>query len=788
MRLLFIFTFLFSFSVLAQSPNTSDREPARAKGKVIKDIQVIGSKKIEKAAVLERLESKVGQRINSNLVKKDVKTLFNTGYFYNIKVEEKAVKGGTVLVYRLTEKPAISKIAFLGNDEIDDDDLKEAIEIQLFEILNTQKIRKAVDIIKAQYEEKGYFLAEVDSKIIDNKKNNSVTLQFIIKENDKVQVKKINFLGNRNLTDGDLKAVMQTQEGGFFSFVSGSGSYKQEIFDRDVQILTYRYFNEGYIQVKVGRPEVYVTPDKKGIYITIRIEEGDQFRVGNVDFAGDLLFTKDELYDVTEVDELDVFIWEKSQLDIKGLQAKFGDLGYAYANIIPRVRPREKEKIVDITYEIDKGNKVYFGKINVVGNTKTRDKVVRRELRIKEGELYNETRKRESVANVQRLGYFEEVNFNQVTPEGNPDLMDLEIVVKERNTGSIQVGAGYSSFSGFIFNGQVNQINLFGKGQRLGVSVDLSDRQSLFNVNFTEPYFLDTEWSLGFDAYQSRRILRDYTETKKGGALRVGHPLGPYLRGFLRYKLDETEVDVEDDFIDPALYPVETVNGVTSSITATIEYDKRNDRYTPSKGMFISSSLEYAGLGGDLKYTKGFTTFRIYRKVFWEVVFRNNLTYGFIKSNSDEEVPFNERFLLGGPYNLRGYEFATIGERVFSQAIYDRVRAGEDQILGTPDDVSDAEARRLANRPFGGEQQLFYNAELEFPLISEAKIKGVLFFDIGNAADTLRIDDFRSNIGFGFRWFSPIGPLRFEWGFPLDRNAELGEEPVNFEFSIGSPF
>lgn len=770
-----------------------NRVGQQAEGLVVGDIVVEGNRKIETDAVRARLVTKQGEPYSTEKIRQDVEALFRSGYFYDVIVSREIRGDQVVLTYGIVEKPSITEVVFQGNSEVETADLQEAAAIRAYEILDMNKVREATEKIQKAYEDKGFFLARITPKVEPVVEGESARVIFEIQENEKVKVKRITFLGNRNIRDGKLKGVMQTQEGGFFSFLSGSGAYKQDAFDRDVQVLNYVYFNEGYVQVRIDRPQVYVTPDKKGIYITIRVEEGDRFKVGTVDFAGDLLFDRDDLFNSAEIDEADWYAHETLLKDLRTFQAKYGDLGYAYANIIPRTRIREKDKEVDITFEIDKGNKVYFGKINVVGNTKTRDKVVRRELLIKEGELYNETRRRDSVANVQRLGYFEEVVFNSRTPTDNPDLMDIDIVVKERNTGSIQVGAGYSTYSNFIFNGQVNQINLFGRGQKLGVSVDLSSKQSLFNLNFTEPYFLDTEWLLGVDAYQSDRKVLEYTEVKKGGALRVGHPLAPFLRGSLRYKLDETEIDLDDIYGDRDLFPVETANGLTSSLTATLEYDKRNDRFAPTSGVYSSASLEYAGLGGDKEYTKGFFTGRYYKKVFWEFVFRNNLTYGFIRSNNPgQDPPYNELFLLGGANSLRGFDWFRVGRRKISQKLVDcYTRApglgdGDGCPGGSAQGLSPEQAREKANVPFGGTQQLFYQAELEFPLIAEAGIKGVVFYDVGQAEDALQMGEFRHDVGFGFRWFSPIGPLRFEWGFPLNRRED--ERALNFQFAIGSPF
>lgn len=758
-------------------PQTPDSRP---RGGTIERILVKGNKKIEADAIRAKLVSKEGSPYSEDTIRQDIQELFNTGFFYDIIVD-RSEGANAILTYTVVEKPSITEIAFEGNSELDDDELKEAAAIKPYEILNQAKVREATEKLEKLYEDKGFFLARVTPKTTPVEgSSDAVKLTFDVKENDKVRVKRISFIGNKKLGSTKLKGFMATQEGGFFSFVSGSGAYKQEAFDRDVQMLQLVYFNDGYVQVKVDRPQVYVTPDKKGIYITIRIEEGDQFKVGTVDFAGDLLFPRAELFETTKIQDQGIFKYQTLQEDLKALQAKYGDLGYAYANPIPKTRVRDADREVDITFEIDKGNKVYFGKIAAIGNSKTRDKVIRRELRILEGELYNETRKRESIENVKRLGFFEEVNFNTKTPKGRNDLMDIDIVVKERNTGTIQVGAGYSSFNGFVFNGQVNQINFLGKGQKLGVSIDISKRNQLYKFSFTEPYWMDTEWSAGTDLYRSSRRLREYEETKTGAAFRVGHPLAPYLEGFIRYKLDKTDLKLDSDNGDPDLFPVNTANGVTSSVTLSLQYDKRDDRFIPNKGIFSELSLEYAGLGGDKNYVKGFGTFRYYKKLFWDLVWRNNVSYGFIRSTDPgKEPPFNELFLLGGANSLRGYEWFTVGKRKRSAKRKNEAIAG-----GYPNDI----AEQKAMVPFGGKQQLYYNLELQFPLITEAGIRGVVFYDVGDASDQISITDLRQDVGFGIRWFSPIGPLRFEWGFPLDRETKYDEPASNFEFAIGAPF
>ncbi|MEN0059001.1 MAG: outer membrane protein assembly factor BamA, partial [Bdellovibrio sp.] len=597
-------------------------------------------------------------------------------------------------------------------------------------------------------------------------------------------VKKITILGNKEISDDEIKSKLLTKEGGFFSALSGSGQYKQEMFERDVQILKFLYWSKGYVQAKVDRPQVTVTPDKKNIYITIRIEEGEQYDVGEVGVAGDILFPKQELYETVKIDDNGVFAYDVLQKDIAALTEKYGDLGYAYTNVIPRTAFNAKDRKVNLIFEFDKGSKVYFGKINMIGNSKTRDKVIRRELKIQEGELYNATRRRQSEENVQRLGYFEEVNFKTSVDPERTEIMNIDIAVKERNTGQIQLGAGYGTSQGFTLQGSINQANFLGKGQNLGASLNLSDTGSYYSLSFTEPYFNDTLWSIGADVYQSANSARvDYDENHRGGAIRLGHPIAEYTRGYLRYKYDDTELSTKYDSKDQAvtdtdLFPLATASGVTSSLQATLEYDTRNDRQMPIRGIFASTSFEYAGLGGDLKFTRTNGNFRFYKNLFWDVVWRNNLLYARIDALEGQEVPFSELYLLGGPYSLRGYRSYRVGKMKRSAKIYNTL-INE----GVPADQAEARAMRF----YGGTQQALYQTELQFPLVKEAGIMGAGFFDVGAADDSLNENNFYADVGFGIRWYSPIGVLRFEWGFPLNRDP-LYQDATVFEFSIGPSF
>lgn len=769
----------------------------------VRELVITGQRKIEKDAILAKLKTHKGDPYEAANIREDVLALFKLGYFNDVQVDRKVDGSFVDLTYKVLEKPSVTEIIYDGNSELKSEEIGEAAGLKPYEILSMAKVREATEKIQKLYEDKGYFLAKIDPEVTVLKADESVKLTYKIVEGEKVKVKKIVFIGAKKVSEEVLKDHMMTKEEGYFTGLSGSGSYKQEAFERDIQIIRLTYYNQGYIQAKVDRPQISVTPDKKGIYLTIRVEEGEQYYVGEVDFAGDLMFPKAELFDTIKIDKNGVFAYDVLQKDLGELQAKYGDLGYAYANVIPRWEFREAEKKVNLIFEIDKGNKVYFGRIDVTGNGKTRDKVVRRELRIRETELYNETRRRKSLENIQRLGYFDEVNFKTSTPPDQLDVMNVEIVVKERNTGQIQVSAGYGTSTGFTFGGSLQQTNFLGRGQSFGISMQLTSITSVYDLSFTDPYFNDTDWSLGARIFQSSNSGRlDYDERRTGATVTLGHPITDYTRFSLSYGYTAirlfgvwlTNVNGSGGNFyatDPILFPLNTAEGDASTVSANWSYDTRNDRMRASKGHFLTAGVADTGLvGGNLHYYTVSTNYYYFKNLFWDVVWRNGFSYGYINSTDpSRDPPFNELYLLGGPYSLRGYRFARVGKMRFSNTLY----LNEQQ---PPLNKSSTDALLDANRFYGGHQKVQNLTELQFPLVKEANMFGVVFFDAGEADDELTsvTDDplhpgrgIYSDWGFGIRWYSPIGVLRFEWGFPFRRDTQYDDASV-FEFSIGPSF
>ena len=753
----------------------------------ISQIEVTGQKKLEKDAILARLKSRVGEEFSESKIAEDIRILFRMGFFVQIEVYRADDKNQIALEFKVVEKPTITEIVFEGNTELKAEELLEQAAVKQWEILNYDKVKDSVLKLEKLYEEKGFYLVKIEPEIEPVTKDETVILKFRITENEKVKVKKITFIGNKDLKENFLKDRLFTQEAGFFSGMSSSGSFRQEAFEADLQILKRKYWNLGYLQVKIDRPIVTVTPDKKSIYITYYIEEGEQYSVGEVDFAGDVIFDKSELMSVVKIKDNGIFSVEVMQKDILDLQAKYGDLGYAFANVIPRYGFDEKEKKVNLIFEFEKGNKVYFGEINVVNNSKTRDKVVRRELKIREGELYNETRRRQSQENVQRLGFFEEVNFKQIPTPENPDIYKIDVVIKERNTGQLQLTAGYGNVQGLSLGGSVQQNNFRGLGQTLGARIEATKNRQDYSISLTEPYFLDTKWSAGFNLFYIENKERiNYDNRNTGVALRFGHPIyGDDVRAYLRYSIDKSDL-FANQYTDPLLFPLDTARGVTSAVTGTLEYDSRNDRFSPSKGILADVSYEYAGLGGDLKYGMFRTQFRYFQNLFWDVVWRNNIAYSSLSPLEGNEVPFTKREPLGGAYTLRGFGYSTVGKRIFSQNRYDQIGTNDGNPFYSPG-ISDEERRRRSTLIFGGTKNLYFQSEMQYPMIKEAGLNGVFFYDIGQSEDEIDSSKFVSDFGLGFRWMSPLGLLRFEWGWPLTSD-DVDRDAVNFEFSIGPPF
>ncbi len=727
----------------------------------IDQIQLIGLKKVEKEAVLERLGSKPEMMIDNYLLKKDLEKIYSMKYFDEVEAHHDIVNGKNTLIFKMKEKPIITKISFEGNDGLSDDDLKGQVKTKVFSILDSTSIKNDVQGLLKHYEEKGYFLASVDTELKKLNEEN-IELIFHVKEFDKVKVKKINFLGNIAFKDDELKSILQTQEDSLFSFLSGSGNFKEINFQNDIERLKYFYRMKGYLQINVGTPEITVSEDKKWVFITMKLTEGPQFTVNKITFQGEVLFPETDMREKLTLKENETYSEDSLRKDIQLLTEMYQDEGYAFANVIRNLNVVPGENKVDVEFSFEKGKIAYFGRFRVKGNSKSRDKVIRRELLIREGQKFNGTALRQSKENVQRLGFFEpdSIIFNTVSPKDKEDVLDVEISVEEKNTGQISLGAGYSTSTGFFFQSSVSQSNFRGMGQNLTFSLNIAHTSKTFSIDFTEPYFLDTKWSLGGGVFVSNDdTSASYTEKKKGMNVRVGYPIFQYTNLYTTYKLEDTQIKTLDD---PTI-DVNVENGLASSVQGSIVHDRRDDRSDARKGLFLSYSTEYTGLGGDKKWLKNEAEARGFYPVWQDLIFRSRFYAGRLDEVNARPIPRTEKFTLGGSRNLRGYAYEAVGPKRT---------------------VTNTAGQKLTFNA-GGIFSAFTNLEFQHPLSREAGLKWVVFFDAGHAGtlDKVRV---YTDYGFGFRWFSPIGTLRFEFGYPL--TGEYKNQGSQFHFDIGQLF
>jgi outer membrane protein insertion porin family len=760
--LIFLFSFLFTHSIGAQEIIGPIKEMFE-----VDSIEIQGNRKVESEAVIEKLSIKPEMILDNYLLRGDLSRIYDMKYFEEVEAYHKKSNSKDILLFKVKEKPIISKIEFKGNDEINDDDLTEQIKSKEFNILDISTLKNDLQLLQKHYEDKGYFLAQADYKIIDNK-NGSVDIQFKIKEWDKVKVKRVTFLGNSALGDEELKTFMQTKEESYFSFMSGSGNFKEINFQTDIERLKYYYKTKGYLQVNIQNPEVTASDDKKWIFITIRVVEGPQFSVNDILFNGDLLFSSEEMMSKLKLKSGDTYNEENLRLDIQTLTEMYQDKGYAFANVLRTLDIVPGENKVDINFSFEKGVIAYFGKIIMKGNTKTRDKVIRRELKIHEGEMYSGSKLRISKENVNRLGFFQQdsVIFNTVTRKGTDNVLDVEISIKERPTGQISLGAGYSTATKGFVQASIAQNNFRGLGQNINLNLSYASAQQIYNLGFTEPYLFDTKWTAGGDYYQTAsNFIRSFSYKKHGGDVRVGHPIFEYTRLFITYRYeDNTVTNVINGGIDE-----KNENGSSSSIQVSVIRDKRNNIFETSNGYYTSTSLEYTGLGGTMRWMKGELEGRYYKSVWGDLVLRSRLSAAQLFKTTEREIPRIEKFSMGGSRNMRGFNIEDIGPRRLAL----NTSTNREEVFN-----------------FGGLFSLLGTLELEHPLIREAGLKWVLFYDAGNVWETRFGEDndytLRSDYGFGFRWFSPIGVLRFEFGFPI--NPKENEASNQFIFDIGQLF
>ncbi|MBK6459588.1 MAG: outer membrane protein assembly factor BamA [Myxococcales bacterium] len=794
-------------------------EAEKAAGAPILAIEVSGNRRVARDDVMTYLRLRPGQAFRPELLSSDVRALWDSGFFDDIEVDLTRSDRGVSLRFLVRERPNVKAVEFEGNSEIENDKLQEAVEVKPNTILSVPAVRRSVQKIKDAYAEKGYFLADVESTV-DAERDNEVVVRFKIAEHSPVTVRRVTFIGNYTVSDTELREGMQTGNAGFLAFGSG-GPYRQDVFERDVLMLNALYYDKGYMNVQVGTPRVMLTPDREGIEITVTIHEGPRFKIRQLKvFERDAdgkevepIGGRKALRQLVKAKSGDFFNRAELVKDLTAVRLLYRDAGYANVEADPETELDPVRREVDIVIPIRRGPLVHVERIEIKGNTKTRDKVLRREMEIEEGQLFSETKMEDSKRRMTALGYFERVDVS--TQQGStPDKIQITFEVTERPTGTFQVGAGFSSVENFIATAQVQQANLFGNGQSLALQAQISGLRQLISIRFFEPYFLDSDWSASTELYDQLYIFTDFSRRSLGGSLTFGYALvQPWLRVSLtgtvqNDKVDTTQVTTflgSNSSFSSTFQRLPLANlfnaGRTISLRPTLTYDTRNNRLFPTSGLFLQGSTEIASgvIGSEIEFLRHRLTGRFYVPLFGQtdqagsgVVFKVNTEAGVVTSPKSAGVPIFARFFLGGILDVRGYRLRTVGPRLpLNQSL----------------DVNAPPITNGAN--IGGNLQAYTNVELEFPIIDKVGIRGVTFFDAGNAWNledqycqttpapqfsklvqpcftASSLANLRASSGFGVRWFSPLGPLRFEWGFPL--NKLYFEESSVFEFTIGNFF
>jgi outer membrane protein insertion porin family len=756
-----LFRFLWLICLLAVILSAGVSAPdarAQTSGGVINAIRIDGNQRIEAETVKSYLSISVGDPFNPAQINKSLKSLFATGLFGDVNM----VREGNTLVIQIDENPIINRIAFEGNERISDEVLSDEVELRARVVYTRTKVQNDVARVVKIYRRSGRFAATVDAKIIELPQNR-VDLVFEIDEGPSTEIKRINFIGNRRFSDGDLRDVILTKESSLLSFFTSDDTYDPDrlTFDRD--LLRTFYLSEGYADFRVVSAVAELTRDRTGFFITFALDEGERYRFGKIVVDSELRdLSVEQLLDEVKSIEGDWYDASLIEDSIQILTDTLGNLGFAFVDIRPRTDRNRESRIIDLRYDITEGPRVFVERINITGNVRTLDKVVRREFRLVEGDAFNAAKYRRSRQRIQNLGFFESVEVTQKSGSA-PDKTIIDVEVAETSTGQLTLGAGFSSSDGPLGNVSINERNLLGKGQTLRLAFLVSRRRQQIDLGFTEPYFLDREFSAGVDLFARRADLTDqsnFDEDSQGGVLRFGYALTEEIRHSVRYRAQRSTLNNFDDDVSPFIRQ-ESGSRVTSAIGHSISYDVRNSFFNPTEGFVIRLEQDIAGLLGDAKYFRNKLSGEFHYPI--TDFFTGSLTgsVGNIFGLFGEDIRIDERFFLGGQ-SFRGFTSAGIGPRD----------------LRTDD-------------PLGGNTFFVSTAEIGFPIgvVSAVDLRGRLFADMGtltnvdlNGPGLVDGAKIRASVGVGISYGSPFGPILIDLGIPILKEDYDDTEVVRFSF------
>ncbi|MDL2209453.1 outer membrane protein assembly factor BamA [Desulfovibrio sp. OttesenSCG-928-O18] len=731
---------------------------------MIGGVEVRGTRVLDPDVVLMRVNTRKGDAVDVNAIDLELKRIWDLGYFSDVNAAIEPRPEGLYLVYTVQEKPRIESIVVEGNSDIDAEDIIAAMSTRTGSVLNEKLLAEDLGKIREVFRKEGYYLGTVEHRIDTRQGGSSAALVLTVNEGNKLYIKAVRVEGAKEVSESDVKGELFLSERGWFSWITGSGILREEMLDRDSAAIGSYYMNQGYMDIAVGAPKVDYAED--GITVTFPISEGSRYRLGEIKYSGDLIDTDDALRNVTLLDDIakdnGFFSLSTMQEDTKSLTSFYAEYGYAFAevNAIPEKRGDE-DHVVDITYEVQKKQKVYIRRAVIEGNFRTRDNVILRELRLTDGDMFVGSKLQQSIRRLNRLDFFENAE-SELVPTGKDEEVDLKIKVKEKSTGAIMGGFGYSTYSQFGVTGTIMEKNLFGKGYYAGFQAYFSDRYTSYQLTFANPRVNDTDLAISFDLYNTEQDYYDYEKDTTGGRIRFGYPIGEYTTLGWGYRLDRYRLY---DFDDEASQIIKEYDGRRWSSVGSLSIARNTtDRYQPTTGTINRLAFDYGGnfFGGDDDFMAFTAEHQTYYELRQHHILHMRLKGGVVFENGSDEIPVFERFWMGGMDSVRGYRARDIVPR--DPRTGDRI---------------------------GGTRMAFANFEYLWTIAPQLGVNIVPFFDIGvnvDADHSYEWDDeiFRS-VGMELRWRSPMGDLRFAYGFPLDEDRK-GNRDGRFEFSVGQFF
>jgi outer membrane protein insertion porin family len=756
---------LLSISLTTAMASTSLLAPsaqAQQPSDTVTAIEVRGNQRIEQATIENYLSLRQGDRFDDRRLDDSLKTLFATGLFDDVRIERE----GSVLVVTVVENPIINRVAFEGNDRITTEVLTQEVQLQPRTVFTRARVQAAVTRILDIYRSSGRYGATVEPKVIELDQNR-VDLVFEIKEGPLTGVGGISFIGNENFSDSALRGVIQTKESAWYRFFTTDDTYDPDRLAYDQELLRRFYTSRGYAQFEVRSAVAELSPDGSDFFITFTVDEGELFNFGDITVTSNVRDVQpEELQSLLVPVAGETYSSEQIEKTVEALTDRLSVLGYAFTRVNPVQQIDTENKTVAVNFVVDEGPRVYVERIDIRGNVRTLDRVIRREFRLAEGDAFNADLLRRSEQRIRALGFFDRVEVG--TQQGSAaDKVVITVDVVERSTGELSFGAGYSTSDGVLGDIRLRERNLLGRGQDIDAQFTFSGRRQDIGVGFTEPYFMDRDLAVGFDLFSRETDYQDessFDERNVGGTVRANYPLTENWRHGVRYTLRNDKIfDVPDD---SSPYIRDEEGDRTSSIIGqTLAYDTRDDRFLPNAGTLLRLDQDIAGLGGDNQWIKHEVRSDWYYSIIPDVVVNLGVSAGYIVGFGGEEVHLSDRFFIGGA-SFRGFEFAGIGPR----------------------DVDFGDA-------LGGNLYYVGTAEMRFPLglPEELQIFGRSFAQAGTLTDIdlsgPGLEDsgsLRASAGVGLSWISPLGPLAIDFALPFAK--EDYDETEEFRISFGTRF